>query len=592
MTEGAAGMNEETPIRPSKDQTGGMRNAGSPTPAVFPPPESMRPTLVGRDFVVSAGHPIVAQAMAEVMAQGGTAIDAGVMGGFLSNVVQVDMCNLGGVAPTLIRQAGQPEIHVIDGVGPWGQQVTLDAFLKRHGGQMPLGSPVGVVPAAFDVWCKALARFGTWRLADVMAPAIDYAAHGFPLDLRSAKAFELLGNGFAGYESSRAIYWPKGRPPHPGEWLVQRDLGRTLARLADCDHGSRIGGIAAARALFYEGEIAEELIAFHRETGGWLTVEDLAKYESRVETAPEVRFRGWRVATPGMVCQGPVMLQALAILEGLPLERFHHGAPGHLHLVAEALKQGFAERERHYTDPTFTDTSLEELLSEPHIAALRDAIHPDTALPGAAAEAAGGRGRCDTTYLAAADAAGNVFSSMPSDTIDGAPVAPGLGFFVSPRGVQSRLEPDHPAAIAPGKRPRLTPAPAIAINETTGEALAIGCPGGDMIVQSMAQSLIDMVVYGMTPQQAVESPRVATFSHPGSFYPHPAFPKRLAVEGRIAAETRAALAAKGHVIHEWPDYEFDAGGVSIAGSRVMSEGQPPVLVAAADPRRITYAAGR
>ncbi|MGP1395539.1 MAG: gamma-glutamyltransferase family protein [Inquilinaceae bacterium] len=585
-------MNHETPIRPGKDQTGGMRNAGSPTPALFPPPESMRPTIVGRDFVVSAGHPIVAQVMTEIMARGGTAVDAGVAGGLLSNVVQVDMCNLGGVAPTLIRMAGSPEIHVIDGVGPWGRAVTLDAFLARHDGKMPLGSPVGVAPAAFDAWCTALSRFGTWRLADIMAPAIDYAKRGFPLDQRSAKAFELLGSGFAGYETSRAIYWPKGRPPRTGEWLVQSDLARTLSRLAACDTGPREAGIAAARGLFYEGEIARELIDYHRATGGWLTLDDLAAHESPVYSAPHATFRGWRVATPGIVGQGPVMLQALAILEGLPLEDHAQGSAGHLHLVAEALKQGFAERERHYADPFFARTSIVELLSDSHIAALRLEIEPDAALPGAAAEAMDGTGRFDTTYVAAADAAGNVFSSMPSDTIDGAPIAAGLGFFVSPRGVQSRLEPEHPAAIAPGKRPRLTPAPAIAVNDSTGEAMAIGCPGGDMIVQAMTQSLIQMIVYGMTPQQAVESPRVATFSHPGSFYPHPAFPKRLAVEGRIAPDIRKALTDKGHAIHDWPDFEFDAGGVSIAGSRVPEAGQPPVLVAAADPRRITYAAGR
>ncbi len=592
MTAAEPGMNGESPIRPGKDRTGGMRNAGSPTPAVFPPPESMRPTIVGRDFVVSAGHPTVAQVMAEVMAQGGTAVDAGVTGGLLSNVIQVDMCNLGGVAPTLIRSAVSDRIYVIDGVGPWSREVTLDAFLSRHGRQMPLGSPVGVVPAAFDAWCTALSRFGTWRLSDVIAPAIDYAERGFPLDLRSAKALELLGNGFSSYETSRVIYWPKGRPPRPGEWLVQTDLARTLTRLAACDSGPRAEGIAAARSHFYKGDIAQELIAFHRATGGWLNVDDLAAYESPVETSPEIIFRGWRVATPGIVCQGPVMLQALAILEGLPLENMAHGSPEHLHFVAEALKQGFAERERHYTDPAFADAPISELLSEDRISALRAEIKPDTALPGAADETPLGRGRSDTTYVAAADAAGNVFSSMPSDTIDGGPVAPSLGFFVSPRGVQSRLEPGHPAAIAPGKRPRLTPAPAIAVNNTTGEAMAIGCPGGDMIPQAMTQSFLNMVVHGMTPQQAVEAPRVATFSHPGSFYPHPAFPKRLAVEGRIAADIRAALAAKGHVIYHWPEFEFDAGGVSIAGSRILTEGEPPVLVAAADPRRITYAAGR
>ena len=581
-----------TKVIAGADQTGGMRNAGSPTPAVFPAPESMRPTIVGRDFVVSAGHPIVAQVMAEVMAKGGTAIDAGVVGGLLSNVVQVDMCNLGGVAPTLIRVAGDDTVHVLDGVGPWGADVTLQAFLDRYHGEMPLGSPPGVVPAAFDVWCTALSRFGTWRFADAVAPAIDQARNGFVLDQRTAQAFAILGNGFGAYDSSRRVFWPRGRAPLAGEVLVQADLGHTLERLAACDCGSRTEGIAAARALFYDGAIAAELIAFHRETGGWLTVEDLRAYKPDVGIAPQVGFRGWHVHTPGTVGQGPVMLQALGILDGLPLEDLSRGSADHLHLIAEALKQGFAERERFYADPAFAPTPIADLLTPERLAVLRAEIRPGQALDGAAATPAGGMARFDTTYIAAADAAGNVFSSMPSDTADGAPIAPGLGFFVSPRGVQSRLDPAHPACIAPGKRPRLTPAPAIMVNPGSGEAMAIGCPGGDMIVQAMLQTIVDMICYGMTPQQAVEAPRVATFSHPGSFYPHPAFPRRLAVEDRFSPAVLKDLAQRGHVLHIWPAFEFDAGGVSIAGTRILAPGGEPRLVAAADPRRSTYAAGR
>jgi gamma-glutamyltranspeptidase/glutathione hydrolase len=574
------------------EQTGGMRNAGSPTPAVFPPPESMRPTLVGRDFVVSAGHPIVAQAMGEILARGGTAVDAGVAGGILSNVVQVDMCNLGGVAPTLVRMAGSGQVWAIDGVGNWGAEVTLDGFLARHGGEMPLGSPVGVVPAAFSAWCTALQRFGTWRLRDVLAPAIDYARNGFPLDIRTARAFELLGNGFKSYDSSRSIYWPQGRPPLPGEMLVQTALARSLERLAEVDTGDREAGIRAAHALFYRGDMARELIAFHRATGGWLTEADMAAFASRVSLAPAVAFRGWQVSTPGIVGQGPVMLQALGILDGMDLEGFGRGSADHLHSIAEALKQGFAERERFYVDPDFAGVTVEDLLAPGHLGALRGQISLDGVLPGAARRAAGGRARCDTTYVAATDAAGNVFSSMPSDTVDGAPICPELGYFVSPRGVQSRIDPDHPCAIAPNKRPRLTPAPAILVRDDTGEALALGCPGGDMIVQAMVESVVDMIAYGATPQQAVESPRVATFSHPGSFYPHPAFPLRLAVEASVDAGTRAELARRGHEVFLWPAYEFDAGGVSIAGYRKLAPEGAPVLVAAADPRRTTYAAGR
>lgn len=579
-------------MQTNSDQTGGMRNAGSPTPAVFPEPESMRPTIVGRDFVVSAGHPTVAQVMSEVLARGGTAIDAGVAGGLVSNVVQVDMCNFGGVAPTLVKCAGDDTVYMLDGVGNWGANVSLDAFLQRHNGDMPLGSPPGVVPAAFDVWCTVLSRFGTWRLSEVMAPAMDFAQNGFVLDQRTAQALALLGNGFAAYETSRAVYWPNGRAPRTGELLVQSDLARTMERLAERDIGSRVDGIAAARALFYEGEIAEELIAFHRETGGWLTLEDMKAYRPRVGIAPSVSFRGWQIHTTDATGQGPVMLQALGILEGLPLESLPRGSADHLHLIAEALKQGFAERERYYGDPAFTGTRMEDLLSLERLAALREEIAERAVLAGAATAQSGGTARCDTTYFAAADAAGNVISSMPSDTIDGAPIAPGLGFFVSPRGVQSRLDPAHPAAIRAGIRPRLTPAPSIIRNPSTGEVMAVGCPGGDMIVQAMLQSVVDMICFGMTPQQAVEAPRVATFSHPGSFYPHPAFPLRLAYEDRFDSDVVADLSARGHVLHKWPAFEFDAGGVSIAGTRILSDGGVPQLVAAADPRRINYAAGR
>ena len=571
--------------QPGADRTGGMRNAGSPTPAVFPPPPSMRPTLVGRDFVVSAGHPVVAQVVAEVLARGGNAVDAGVAGGLASNVVQVDMCNLGGVAPLLVRPAGERAVWAVDGVGAWGREVTLDAFLARHGGEMPLGSPVGVVPAAFDAWCTALARWGTWRMADVIAPALDLARRGFVLDAVTATALRILGNGFAAHPSSVAAYWPGRRPPRPGEVLALPDLAATLDRLAACDAGGREAGIAAARTLFYEGAIAREATAFHRETGGWLTHDDLAAHRSEPYEAPEARFCGWRVATPGTVGQGPVMLQALAILEGVELGP--HGGADHLHWVAEALKQGFAEREG-YAD----GSPMGPLLDPERIAALRAAIDPARAGEGAADAAWAGVGRFDTTYLAVADAAGNLFSAMPSDTADGGPVIPGLGFMISPRGVQSRLDPDHPAAIAPGRRPRLTPAPAVAVNDATGEGLALGCPGGDVIVQAMTQSFVDMVAFGLTPQQAVEAPRVATFSHPGSFFPHPVFPRRLAVEGRVPQAVREDLATRGHVLHDWPDWEFDAGSMQIAGRRILAEGGAPVLVAAADPRRCAYAAGR
>ena len=157
------------------------------------------------------------------------------------------MCNLGGVAPSLVRPAGSSRVWAIDGVGNWGREVTLDGFLARHGGEMPLGSPVGVVPAAFDAWCTLLSRFGTWRLRDAIAPALDLARRGFVLDEVTATALRILGSGFSAYPSSVAAYWPKGRAPRAGETLALPDLARTLSRLSACDDAlGREDGIAAA----------------------------------------------------------------------------------------------------------------------------------------------------------------------------------------------------------------------------------------------------------------------------------------------------------------------------------------------------------
>lgn len=572
---------------------GGMRNENAPTPSVYPPPESLRPTLIGRDYMVSAGHPIVAQIMANVLERGGTAIDAGVAGGLASNVVQVDMCNLGGIAPILVKRAGEPSVWSISGIGMWGREATLERFRARYGDDIPLGSGASVVPAALDAWVTALARFGTWSFRDAVAPALQYAAEGFPLDHRTAIALGIMGRSFAAWESSRTIYWWKGRAPKTGERLIQRDLAHTLEILATAEGtGNHADGLACVRAAFYEGELAERLVAFNRATGGWLSRADLAEFHSDVAPAPSVSFRGWRVHTPDTFTQGPVMLQALGILDGVELEALEPGSADYLHWIAEALKLGFLDRERHYCDPNFARVHVGALLDGDYLAALRGLVRRERVLAAIPEATRPARPRFDTTYVCAIDRAGNLFSAMPSDTLDGAPIVPGLGYFASCRGVQSRLDPNHPNVLAPGKRPRLTPAPAIAVKADGSESMALGCPGGDVIVQAMLQAFVNVVVHRMLPQQAVEAPRICTFSFPGSFFPNPAFPNRLDVESRIPDSVCADLAARGHRIARWPDYEFDAGAVSLAG-RVRFDGEDgPVLAGAADPRRTAYAAGR
>lgn len=574
------------------DAAGGMRNADAPTPSVYPPPESFRPTLVGRDWMVAAGHPLVAQIMAGVLEAGGTAIDAGVAGGIASAVVQPDMCNLGGIAPVILRQAGSDRITAISGVGTWGREATLEAFLSRHGHEMPLGSAVAVVPAAVDALLSALS-FGTRGFAELAAPAIRLAEEGFPIDARTAIALTIMGRGFAQWDGSREVYWPKGRAPKPGEWLRQTDLARTLSTLAAAEKGAgRAVRLEGVRAAFYEGEIARRLVAFNRATGGWLTEADLAGFRSVIAPAEEVKFGSWRVSSTDFATQGPVMLQALGMLDPDALRNAGPNSAEALHSIIEALKLAYADRERHHCDPAFASFALSRLLEPGYLAELAVRIGENAGTPLAPRAAPQARPRFDTTCLCAVDRAGNAIAVVPSDTLDGGPIIPGLGIMASCRGVQSRLGPADPNVLAPGKRPRVTPAPALAMNPETGEILAIACPGGDMIVQAMLQVFINITVHGMLPQVAVEAPRVATFSFPNSFFPNPEFPQRVDAEARIAPDVLGDLAARGHRIHPWPDYEFDAGGVLVAGSLSLGGEDGPALIAAADPRRSGHAVGR
>lgn len=572
----------------------GMQNNVSPTPGLFPPPEAMRPTLLGERYMISAGHPLVAQICAEVLEAGGTAIDAGVAGGLASNVIQVDMCNLGGVAPILLRKAGSNKVYSVSGVGHWGREVSLQKYKARYGNDMPLGPAVGIVPAAADAWIRALNDFGTLSFGQVAEGARRVAERGFPLDVRTATALEIMGRNFKKWPSSRDVYWWQGRAPRLGERLRQPALATLLGRLIEAETGGdRAASLENVRRTFYEGEIAERIVAFSEQEGGWLSREDLERFACEVKEAPYYDYHGHRVHTNDTVTQGPILLQALSILRGFDLTSMGHNTADYLHVVTEAMKLAFSERERCYTDPRFMTESLESLLSDEHAKKLESMIGMRRVL-GDLPTVPGSMRRHDTTYLCVVDSEGNAFSTTPSDTLDGSPIIPELGIMISPRGVQNRLQEGHPAAVAAGKRPCITPAPALALTPGAGRDVMVmpfGAPGGDVIVQAMLQSFLNVVHFDMLPQQAVEAPRLATFAFPGAFYPNVQVARRVNVEARVPESVRADLAARGHDVFVWPEYEFDACGVSIIRDLHPPTRESRVLAAGADPRRINYAWG-
>jgi gamma-glutamyltranspeptidase/glutathione hydrolase len=369
----------------------------------------------------------------------------------------------------------------------------------------------------------------------------------------------------------------------------------------------RAAGLAAARDAFYRGDLAAAMVRYHREHGGWLTAADLAAYRSEIVPPVRVTFRDVDVLTCGPWCQGPVLLQMLTLLDGVDLETLGHNTPAYVHLVTEAMKLAFADRERHYGDPRFVPVPMDTLLAPAYAAERRRLIREDTAwpemppagrVPGleagppaprrAARPVAGGRGELDgdTSYVCVVDRHGNAFSATPSDVSWEGPVIPGLGFCPSSRGSQSWAVPGHPSCVAPGKRPRLTPNPALA--RRGGDwIMPFGAPGGDLQPQGMLQVFLNHTVFGMSVQEAVEAPRFVTHSFPGSFEPHPYHPGRLDLERSIGEATGAALAALGHRVQWLPDLSVGTAGVC-AVSADLGDG---ILFGGADPRRAARAMG-
>jgi gamma-glutamyltranspeptidase / glutathione hydrolase len=581
-------------------------DAMKPGPRGLPPSESARPTLVGDRWMAVTGHPVTVQVAGRVLEAGGNAIDAGVAAALATNVVQVDMCNLGGIAPILIRAAGAQDVVSVAGIGRWSSSVTVEDYVERHGSEMAPGCAPCIVPGALAGWLAALEDFGTWSFADVAAPAVELAADGFVLDATVATGLDMFAWVYEHWPSSAAVYCPDGRRARPGDRLVQPDLGRLLQRLVDAETTSSAAGngsppndrrkeaIDAVRRTFYEGEVAETMADFVTAGGGFLTVEDLATFRAEVAPAPGRTFPGLGDltvhSTPASWSQGPALLQALGILEYVDLASLGHNSAAYLHHVIEAVKLAFSDRERFYGDSGATDMAF--LISEVHASELAALIKQDRTLPDMFTL----RHRSDqvhsTTQVTVVDGNGNAFASAPSDTLAMSPVVPGLGVIVSGRGVQSRTTPGHPACLGPGRRPRVTPSPAIVLY---GRDLVwpITCPGGDVILQAMLQSLLNVVVFGMTEQQAVEAPRAISMAFPDSFHPHGHREAMAAVESRVPEATLEELEALGHDVRRWPPYEFEAGSVCMIRQRAPTgDGERNTLYAGADPRRAAYALGR
>jgi gamma-glutamyltranspeptidase/glutathione hydrolase len=553
-----------------------------------------------------AGHYGAAHAAFAILEGGGNAVDAGVAAGLALGVLQSDLVNIAGVAPIMIRRAKERDVLTISGLGTWPRAVAPDLFQKHHAGRIPEGVLRTVVPAAPDAWLTALENYGTMSFGDCAAAAIRFAKQGFPMYRLMSDTIAMHAADYRRWPSSAAIYLPNGAPPLEGTIFVQSDLGRTLQYMADQERAAsrngRAAGLQAARDAFYRGDIARAILAYHHTHGGLMTAEDLAEFRVAIEPPVTTRFAGIDVYACGPWCQGPVLAQMLGVLAGIDLKAMGHNTLDYVHTVTEAIKLAFADRERYYGDPRFVNVPVETLLSEVYARGRRAMIRPDRAWPEMPPSgeitgfdrgpdprptphraAAGAR---DTSYVCVVDRSGNVFSATPSDTSFDAPVIPGTGLCPSSRGSQSWANPAHPSSVAPGKRPRLTPSPALAMLPD-GSPMPFGTPGGDVQAQAMLQVFLNIIVFDMNPQEAVEAARFASYSFPDSFEPHSYSPALLHVESRVPQIVRDGLAARGHKIADWPAFVWRAGAVCV----LRADHTSGVISAGADPRRPCYAVG-
>ncbi len=569
---------------------------------VAPPVAQTRPAVLGRQFVVSSCHYLATQAGARILQAGGNAIDGGVAAGIAINVLERDLTDFGGVAPIMVFTPGMTEPETIDGLGHWPMGRDLSAHRALFGDDLPAGIARGVTPGAPDAWLTGLARHGRLSLAEVLAPAIDLAENGFPVNPRLATAIATAAPRLRQWPSSAAVFLPHGRPLEAGELMIQHDLAATFRRLVEVERANsargRAAAILAARDDVYCGSLAGEIARYLADQGSGLTADDLARHAARIERPTHTRYRETEVYACGPWSQGPLLPLTLNLLAGFDVAGMGPGSVELIHHVVEAFKLACADREGFFGDPEFVDVPLEGLMSMGYAEQRRRQIDPNRAapdmpLPGDPWPFEGRPGRPgyvppshsgeryhpDTSYVCVLDAEGHAFSATPSDPALDTPLIPGLGFAVSPRGSQFWLDPAHPSAIAPGKRPRLTPNPAMLVRD--GRALMpFGTPGGDAQGQAMVQVTLNVLDHGMNIQQAIEYPRAISASFPESFYPHESLPGVLQLEARFGEPTRAALEELGHHIRVMPD--FWRGACTVCAARRLDTG---ALEGGADPRR-------
>ena len=572
---------------------------------------TQRPAVSGVTHMVATGHYLASAAAYRILEEGGNATDAGIAAGMVLGVTLPQWVSLGGVAPILIYSAEKNEVKAISGLGRWPKAASLDRMLEMADGR-PLPSILRcVTPSAIDAWTTALENFGTMTFQQVSAPAVEICEQGFVVQGTLAHFLPGMTGMIQASQGLQELLTPQGRLLEEGDLMVQKNLAKTLGRLAEAERGASHKGremaIRTARDFFYKGDIAREMARYSQTEGGLMSYEDLSDFSVQIESPYMTQYKDYEIYSCGPWCQGPALLEVLNILDGLDIQGMGHNSTAYVHTIAEAVKLAFSDRHYYFGDPDFVPVPMEGLLSKDYARDRRAGLDMETAWPEMpepgdpfkyqsgprpsfelarkpVPKSAASRPQ-DTSYVSVVDRWGNAFSATPSDGYQN--FIPSLGLNMSARGSQSWLEADHPSCVAPGKRPRLTPSPSMALKN--GKLfMAFGTPGLDVQIQAMTQLFLNIVEFGMNPQLAVEQPRFASFSFPLTGMSGIYEPGLLRCEPGIGAEAMSKLSARGHRVEDWGRRNYEAGGLCA----IVVDQERGSLTAGADYRRECYAIGR
>jgi len=561
--------------------------------------ESNRPVVMGRNGMVCAGQPLAAQAGMAILQKGGNAVDAAIGTAAALNVVEPNMSGIGGDGYIMIYNKAQNKIDICNATGAAPYATDLARYQAEGIPQKGIRSVS--VPGLLDGWLAAHDKYATLKLSELFAAAIDLADNGFPVShvLSQVIAADSLLQEFP---TSQAIFAPGGKPPKPGVVLYQKDLAKTFQAIAE-------GG----RDAFYQGPIAEAMVKFCQEQGGLLSMKDLADCRSRWEEPISTTYKGYSVYEAPPNSSGHILLQELNMVEQFDLRSMGCSTAESIHMMVEAKKLAFIDREAYMADPDHTDVPTLGLISKEYAKERAKLIDPDRAAdpthgdPWVFQGSSGGAGRVtagsvqeeDTTCFVIVDRWGNSVCQLQSiqSSLGSSLVAGDTGILLNNRMTYWHLDPDHVDCLQPGKRVRHTMNPVMVFNGDgpasmgkpagTGSLMLVcGTPGADTQVQTNMQVITHLIDFGMTVSEAVEAPRWRNSHSPTeSNVPH-ICDNLLHMESRFGLDVRQALESRGHQLNMMPDW-----GAQGSEMMIQVDSESGALHGAADPRRDGYAIG-